>query len=561
MVFRLQLASLSDEDRTLLLIVALGLVAHQVFKRHETFSISFHLSVSLLPPAFGATLLVPTVAPLNAILTSFTLYICALVSSTLAYRASPYHPLARYPGPFVYRLTKFYIARVGFGGHQYLHVKSLHDRYGDIVRIGPNELSLRDPSLLNPIYGTSGLPHGPLFVGRLLTSTNLPLVGIMDTEEHLERRKPWARAFTPAALKEYQPMVAARARQLVEALGKQAGEVDIAKWVNYFSYDAMSDMAFGGGSELLRDGDVNNVWHILDHSFPAATFTSQVPWLGPYLGRVPSIAAAQAQLMAYCHKLTLSRIERGSDHKDIFHYLSEEDRPSNPQPPLSRLIDDGVLAIVAGADTTSSALTSILYCLLTHPDACQKLQAEIDQFYPPGEDPSDVKRHLDMHYLTAVINEGMRVWPPVPSGVQRLVPHNSGGVTFGSTFLPAGTAVSLHTYSIFHDPRNFSPRPSDFWPERWLLAAGRISRADAGLAADAPFAHNDAAFTPFSHGPMNCVGKNLAMQEMRVVLCGVLQKYELRPREGWDPRSYKDGYRDFFVTTRPPVPVLLRTRR
>lgn len=56
----------------------------------------------------------------------------------------------------------------------------------------------------------------------------------MDTEEHLERRKPWARAFTPAALKEYQPMVAARARQLVEALGKQAGEVDIAKWVNYF---------------------------------------------------------------------------------------------------------------------------------------------------------------------------------------------------------------------------------------------------------------------------------------------------------------------------------------
>lgn len=129
------------------------------------------------------------------------------------------------------------------------------------------------------------------------------------------------------------------------------------------------------------------------------------------------------------------------------------------------------------------------------------------------------------------------------------------------SFVPAGTAVSLHTYSIFHDPRNFSPRPSDFWPERWLLAAGRMSRADAGLAADAPFVHNDAAFTPFSHGPMNCVGKNLAMQEMRVVLCGVLRKYELRPREGWDPRSYKDGYKDFFVTTRPPVPMLLRTRR
>lgn len=162
MVFRPQLASLSDDDRALLLILALGLVgpyyrplpskarvvleangsqvAHQVFKRHETFSISFHLSLLLLPPAFGATLLVPALTTLNAILASFTVYICALVSSTLAYRASPYHPLARYPGPFVYRLSKFYMARVGFGGRQHLHLKSLHDRYGDIVRIGMERL-------------------------------------------------------------------------------------------------------------------------------------------------------------------------------------------------------------------------------------------------------------------------------------------------------------------------------------------------------------------------------------------------------------------------------------
>lgn len=158
----------------------------------------------------------------------------------------------------------------------------------------------------------------------------------------------------------------------------------------------------------------------IDNCSRAATFTGHVPWLGPYLGRVPSIAAAQAQLIAYCHKLTSGRIESGSAHKDIFYYLvsvtsrcfipidepycqSEEDQPSNPPPPLSRLIDDGVLAIVAGADTTSSALTSIFYCLLTHPDACQKLQAEIDQFYPHGEDPVDIKHHLDMHYLTAVM--------------------------------------------------------------------------------------------------------------------------------------------------------------
>ena len=70
---------------------------------------------------------------------------------------------------------------------------------------------------------------------------------------------------------------------------------------------------------------------------------------------------------------------------------------------MQQLVDDGVLAIIAGADTTSSAFTSLTYCLLTHPDAYEKLQAEIDKFYPAGEDALDTKHHRDMSYLTAVM--------------------------------------------------------------------------------------------------------------------------------------------------------------
>ena len=70
---------------------------------------------------------------------------------------------------------------------------------------------------------------------------------------------------------------------------------------------------------------------------------------------------------------------------------------------MQQLIDDGVLAIIAGADTTSSALTSLVYCLLTHPDVYARLQAEVDKFYPPGEDVYDPKHHRDMHFLNAVM--------------------------------------------------------------------------------------------------------------------------------------------------------------
>ena len=78
---------------------------------------------------------------------------------------------------------------------------------------------------------------------------------------------------------------------------------------------------------------------------------------------------------------------------------------------MQQLVDDGVLAIVAGADTTSSALTSLTYLLLTHPDAYEKLQAEIDKFYPAGEDALNTKHHRDMPYLTAVMYvSAVRTW-------------------------------------------------------------------------------------------------------------------------------------------------------
>lgn len=127
-------------------------------------------------------------------------------------------------------------------------------------------------------------------------------------------------------------MIVARAGQLARALGKQAGEVDIAKWVNYFRRVRLSSSSvpnvssfisscallvttrcptwrksllccrfdphfnnfhqfrFGGGSELLRDGDANNVWHILEHGFPCVRISSGRSQPATYCSRVLIIA-------------------------------------------------------------------------------------------------------------------------------------------------------------------------------------------------------------------------------------------------------------------------------
>ena len=123
-------------------------------------------------------------------------------------------------------------------------------------------------------------------------------------------------------------------------------------------------------------------------------------------------------------------------------------------------------------------------------------------------------------------------------------------------YIPPGTVFVVPTYAHHLDPRNFSPNPAAFWPERWLLALDeKEARGEV-----AGFVHNETAFLAFSHGPMNCVGKNLAMLEMRLVLCALLQRFRFALREGWDAGSYERNYRDYFTSPRPELPVVLEVR-
>ena len=171
---------------------------------------------------------------------------------------------------------------------------------------GPNELSIRDPSAVNALLGPSGVQKGPRkfsldhlcltrgtyppisdFFGRLLKADTLTMVALQDTEEHLRRRRAWLRGFSPTALKEYEPLIARRAVQLRDRLlqvtneAKDGRPVALDEWFNFFSYalrllfcwvylisrnryDFMSDMAFGGGSELLSGEEEDRFWTVME---------------------------------------------------------------------------------------------------------------------------------------------------------------------------------------------------------------------------------------------------------------------------------------------------------
>lgn len=95
-----------------------------------------HLLLLTIPPLVGVGLLGYTLPLLYATVASLVLFYLTLLTSVVLYRLSPFHPLARYPGPLPCRLTKFWMARIGLNGDQHTYMKELHDLYGDVVRTG-----------------------------------------------------------------------------------------------------------------------------------------------------------------------------------------------------------------------------------------------------------------------------------------------------------------------------------------------------------------------------------------------------------------------------------------
>ena len=112
-------------------------VSHLLFRRFEPRSIQWHAILLIVIPALlSAPISYSVRSPYTAVSLACALYWSGLVSFTLAYRLSPFHPLAKYPGPVLAKSSKWWAAYINAIGDQHRCYKRLHDRYGDVIRIG-----------------------------------------------------------------------------------------------------------------------------------------------------------------------------------------------------------------------------------------------------------------------------------------------------------------------------------------------------------------------------------------------------------------------------------------
>ncbi|CAL1708185.1 unnamed protein product [Somion occarium] len=540
------------------LTVGASFVVWNIYHRYEPAGFLSAGFLLFAIPGFIAHQVQPLFSSLTrAYLTIFTIYWGVILLFTTAYRLSPFHPLAKYPGPTACKVSKIWMSVIAAKGYTHRYVCDLHTQYGDVVRIGPNELSFRHEDLINPILANKELRKGPYYDIRTQDGVS-PLDGLKDYAEHAARRRLWNRGTSVASAKTYTDHLRHVIDEFMQALAQRQDQtIDISKWMSFAALDFMGHMT--ESFDMIKIGrDHNGLIHAVDEICYQCHVVSQTPWIFAFLKYIPGAASGIKTARRAGQEVADKRMKRGSNSRDLYHYLLDEDGFEKIKPSKDVALVEGILSIIAGADTTATAIVNAVYFLLKNPEVKKRLQAEIDDALSAQDSP-DYTKFVELPFLNACVNETLRLLPPGLTGFQRQVDPKSGGKMLGEYFVPAGTNVSAHLYTIQRDPRYFQPLPLTFWPDRWLeqdvytLPSGeKIGKDQVVLSRN--------AFYPFSTGQQSCAGKTVAHLELRSILIALLHRFEILPAKGYRVDSYEENLMDVYVTLRGPLQVQLQSR-
>jgi cytochrome P450 len=210
------------------------------------------------------------------------------------------------------------------------------------------------------------------------------------------------------------------------------------------------------------------------------------------------------------------------------------------------LVNQLMTFLAAGHETTASALTWAAYLLCKNPEAQTRLRDEIRGALPSistsDSDSKIMSQDIDkLPYLNAVLNETLRVFPPVPLTLREA----ANDTTIAGHFIPKGTTIAICPWAINTSKALWGDDAREFKPERWIGPG----RANTGGA------ESNYAVTTFLHGPRSCIGKDFAKAEFACLVASLVGRFEMRLEDpGYEP-EIQGG-----ITARPKdgLKVLLR---
>ncbi|KAH9165235.1 cytochrome P450 [Lactarius sanguifluus] len=457
-----------------------------------------------------------------------------------------------------------------FNPYAYPFHEGLYRTYGTVARVygflGDIQLVVSDPKACNNIF----VKDQPIFeVTEPFLLSNMRTTGpslfATTGAHHRMQRKLLNPAFNTKNMRYITPVFHRVTKQLRENLWSIVSngpeEINVADWMGKLALELIGQAGLGYSFGIFEGMDdeycralkewipaqsslavsqsllpyVDNIFHPKVLKFLGRT----LPW--PKLHRFMDIVETVNSKSRGIHKAKKRLLESGDDAtvkqvgdgKDIISLLIRASLagPEDVQLSEEELVAQMAVFIIAGTDTTSSALSRILHLLSLHPDAQDKLRKELKEAHEDNEELTH-DQLVSLPFLEAVCRETLRLYAPVP-GVMRttrsdvILPLSTpirdvDGREVHEIFVPKNTNVFAQIYNLNRDTSIWGADAAEWKPERWLAP---LPQSVAGANIQGVYANT----MTFIGGARACIGFKFSQLEMKVVLSQVIPVFRFAP--------------------------------
>lgn len=470
-----------------------------------------------------------------------------------------FHPLRKFPGPLLNRATilpKLYHLSQG---HLIYHIKDIHTHHGPVVRIAPNELAFTDPQAWRDIFSRQAAGGGKHSHNKGLSpdmafynpfNDQPPSIISSSDEAHHELRKRLSPGFSERAMRAQEGLIGGYVDLLMQRLRENSVDsagrpksVNMRDWIAYATFDIIGSLTFGEDFGCL-EGSGYHPWidlvlasfrgRVRIQIFKSLGILKPANWIMRRLG-----VGYTSRLMHFelVKSKTQKRIDLGTGRDDFLDTLIERGMS------LEELKRNATLLINAGSETTATLLTGTVYLLSMHKDVLRRLVDEVRSRYQSKEEITLTSVN-GLSYMLAVLDEALRCYPPDGVSSPRIVPPC--GHEIAGWFVPGGTRVGIWQWPMYHDERLFTD-PFHFDPDRFYNKGDEKSK----YASDRIDAVN-----AFLVGQRNCIGRNLAYAETRLILARLVWEFDMRIDES--SMSWMEGQENFELWVKPDLNVHLQ---
>ncbi|PYH96549.1 benzoate 4-monooxygenase cytochrome P450, partial [Aspergillus ellipticus CBS 707.79] len=457
-------------------------------------------------------------------------------------------PLAKYPGPFLARVSSIPDFYWSLTGERHLWIARNHEIYGDVIRLRPDGLLFKTPTAYRDIFNIKANVKRSSFYDMLTRHKydQSTLTGT-DPVGHNQKRRVLNTVFSEKSLRSMEPLLEKHVARWCELLVDGDG----ADWsiprkmsevCDYLVLDVLCDLCFGRAVNTKEPGEnqYRQIPHIIASFLRILYPLGHFPWVNTLVWLKPRgldwlLHQLRPAPIRFLYNFVTESLDQRLElefsqgmeaaRSDMLHYLVHAKDPKTGLRGYTRhaLEAEAIMLTIAGSDTTSVIMAGFFFYIVRNPSAYHRLVAEVrDTFTSVDEIHGGRKLLSCCSYLRACVDEAMRIAPAGPAELPRVV--LPGGITIDGDFVPEGTVVGVAHWSFYRNEKYFSD-PDTYRPERWIVDP------TTGVTADDVARARSSCF-PFTAGTTSCAGKSFALLELYMCIARTLWLYDLRLLSG-----------------------------